>query len=240
MGHASVTITLDRYGHLLPGGSGGSTSSPQRLLRSGSLIADDPELVPTVPTPPAWSSPPTPSEIADWALEFRATYRAFNLSLPLLLHPGLPLLETYQRVFGQGPETPVVIRRNDGTVQSELSFREILSDVAAVRGGGLRGDVLTFTAMHGVVRLGDSLSLAGLSGRTEPLLQFARHLRNACAHGNRWHFLGGEPKLPAALRGSALDNSLHGTQAIMGWLGPGDYLDFLDDLAELLRRLPDA
>src|SRR4051812_43717468 len=42
---------------------------------------------------------------------------------------------------------------------------------------------------------------------------------------------GGEPRKRAALRGRELTVDLHGTKAVYGWLGPGDYLDFLDDIA---------
>ncbi len=94
---------------------------------------------------------------------------------------------------------------------------------------------MPLAAMQGATRLGDDLGQAGLDDRGEPLLQFARHLRNACAHGNRWHFRPGEPKHPAALRGRQLDTSLHGSNALFDWVGPGDYLDFLEDLATFLR-----
>ncbi len=34
MGHASITVTIDRYGHLLPGGEAGGSRDPQRVPRT--------------------------------------------------------------------------------------------------------------------------------------------------------------------------------------------------------------
>jgi hypothetical protein len=140
------------------------------------------------------------------------------------------------QLFGLPPDAPIEVYRSDGTMHSSQTTREALRRVSELRGGGLREDLLAFVAMHGATRIGDDLQQAGLlRGDTSPLLEFARHLRNACAHGNRWHFRREEPRRPAALRERALERELHGTKAIYGWLAPGDYLDFLDDLAAELR-----
>jgi hypothetical protein len=183
------------------------------------------------------SSAPTPEQIADRADELQAAFVGFNLAFPPLLDPKLPLLAVHRDLYGIPPEAPVEIFRNDGTLQSSTTVYQALQRISELRGGGLREDLLAFVAMHGATRLGDDLKRARLQrGDGSPLMEFARHLRNACAHGNRWHFRSREPRQPAALRGRALDRGLHGTKAIYGWLGPGDYVDFLDDLAAELRR----
>jgi hypothetical protein len=157
-----------------------------------------------------------------------------NLTLAPLLDPRLPLLEVWNRLYKMPPTAPFEVVRNDGSIHSGKALRDVFSEVARLTTGGFGDDLLNFMAMHGAVRLGDYLKRANLD-EGDPLLEFARHLRNACAHGNRWHFRPGQPSRPATLRGRTLDRSLQGTQAIPDWLGPGDYLDFLDDLASLLR-----
>jgi hypothetical protein len=178
----------------------------------------------------------TASEIADLAENLKTAFVGLQLSFPVLMHPRAPLLEFWEAEWGMPEGAPVEIRRQDGTQHSDESIGAILRRIPALPGGGLEEDLLPLVAMHGTTKLGDQLVQAGLTSTKEPLLQFARHLRNACAHGNRWHFRGEEPRCAARLRGRQLDASLHGSKAMYGWLGPGDYLDFLDDLAALLRE----
>ena len=179
----------------------------------------------------------TAAEIGTQAEELKVAYRAFNMTFVPLLDPRLPLLSLWRDLYEIPPTAPFEIVRNDGSVHSSTAVGNVFSEVASLKLGGLGQDLLNFMAMHGATRLGDSLKLAALD-KGDPLLEFARHLRNACAHGNRWHFKGTEPSRPASLRRRTLDASLHGSQAIPDWLGPGDYLDYLDDLAGLLRGLP--
>lgn len=172
--------------------------------------------------------------IARLTEELKAGFLGINMALLPLVDTALPLLPLFDR-YGLNPDAPVIVRRQDNTVYSARSLREVLTDATAVPGAGLRGDMLAFTVMHGMTRVGDTIQQADLWDSSSPLLEFARHFRNACAHGNRWHFRGREPRHPAALRGRAIDVSLHGTRAVNEWLGPGDYLDLLDDLAVHFR-----
>lgn len=176
------------------------------------------------------------SDIADQAEDLKTAFVGLQLSVPMLMHPQVPLLDFYETVAEMPAEAPVEIRRQDGTVRSDESIGEILRRIPTMPGAGLREDLLPLTAIYGATILGDRLQNAQLTKVGQPLLQFARHLRNACAHGNRWHFRGGEPKHKAELRGRRLDASLDGSKAMYGWLGPGDYLDFLEDLAAFLRE----
>jgi len=181
------------------------------------------------------STQETNDEIATRAEELKIAFLGVSLAMPALLDPRTPLLDIYCRLYGKRPDSPVEIGRLDGSFHSADPIGAVLARVAALQHGG-RKDVLTFAGMHGATRIGDSLLRADLVRNGEPLLQFARHLRNACAHGNLWHFGHGEPKHPAELRGRRLDASLHGSKALYGWVAPGDYLDYLDDLADFLRR----
>ena len=173
--------------------------------------------------------------VATEAEGLKVGYLGLSLALVSLLDPRLPLLDVQQRFYGMGPHTPFEVVRNDGTMHSSTPISEVFRQAAALPHAGFSDGVLNIAIISGATSLGDALVQGNLMRRSEPLLQFARHLRNACAHGNRWHFRGDEPKHRAALRGRELDASLHGTPAVMDWLGPGDYLDYLEDLATLLR-----
>jgi hypothetical protein len=73
----------------------------------------------------------------------------------------------------------------------------------------------------------------------DPLWEFLRHLRNAVAHGGRFHFLRNEPVRPALWRSKSVDGSLQGTPVFAapvnaGFLGAGDVLHLLADIDEQL------
>lgn len=174
-------------------------------------------------------------QLADQAAGLKTAYIAMTLALPMVVfaqnHPAV------LAGLGQQSISPVEVGRIDGSLHSSEPIGAVLARAAALPGAGLGEYVLLSTAMFGAVRLGDDLKLAQIDDAGQPLLQFARHLRNACAHGNRWHFRGVEPREPAELRGRALTPRLHGTQALNVWLGPGDFCDFLDDVADHLRRI---
>jgi hypothetical protein len=174
------------------------------------------------------------ADIAERARRHRLAYLGFSLAVMPLMDERHPLADVWHQLYEIPPSAPFEVNRVDGSTHSAEPIGAILEQVAALPGAGLGEDLLAIVAMHSATRLGDDLLRGGLMRTDEPLLQFARHLRNACAHGNRWNFQGDQPKHPAALRGRSLDASLNGTKAIMGWLGPGDFLDFLEDLVALV------
>lgn len=182
--------------------------------------------------------PAAQEDVAAQADGLKAGYLGLSLALVPLLDPRLPLLDVQQRYYEMPADAPFEVKRKDGSMHSATSLQEVFRDAAALPHAGFRAGILNIGIIMGATSLGDALMQAQLMRTSEPLLQFARHLRNACAHGNRWHFTRGEPKHPAALRGRELEAPLHGTPAVMDWLGPGDYLDYLDDLASLMRRGP--
>ena len=81
-----------------------------------------------------------------------------------------------------------------------LSARGVLTALSRLRGDVLGEDLMSGAMTMGAVRLGDLLAPADLLRPDVPLLQFARHFRNACAHGDRWHLRGGEPGFAATCR----------------------------------------
>lgn len=112
----------------------------------------------------------------------------------------------------------------------EFSLREILTKVTYIRGDTLGQDLLSLAMLLGATRIGDMIMLGKHGSTDEPLLQFARHFRNARAHGDRWNFRKGEPAHPAACRDLVLTASLHGQRATWETVSPR-YVEFLDDIS---------
>jgi hypothetical protein len=111
-----------------------------------------------------------------------------------------------------------------------FSAREVLAKMAMLQGDPVR-DLLSICMLLAGTRLGDMIVTGGHLRNDVPLLQFARHFRNACAHGDRWHFVRGEPKHAAALRDLVLTRDLHGRQATFVTVSPRRFVDLLDDLS---------
>jgi len=56
---------------------------------------------------------------------------------------------------------------------------------------------------------------------TEEKWEFLRHCRNAAAHNGRWYLTDGEPRRPAAWRGTTLVPSMNGRSLFIGEDGAG-------------------
>jgi hypothetical protein len=69
-----------------------------------------------------------------------------------------------------------------------------------------------------------------------PEVQFFRFARHAAAHGNRWHFVDGNPKSLAMWRNVALARTMHGRQCFGLDMMPGDLLLLLMDIEGKLGR----
>lgn len=70
-------------------------------------------------------------------------------------------------------------------------------------------------------------------GSTE--FDFFRHLRNACAHGNKFTFRSWSTDLPARWRGAEINRESEGHTAILGLVGIPDVILLLKDIED---RLP--
>ncbi|GHF10415.1 hypothetical protein GCM10017786_50110 [Amycolatopsis deserti] len=175
----------------------------------------------------------TGEQIAIRAQEFKLAYLAQQQALVAMLHPGLPLLQVMRAVTGTpaGEDLPLEVRgsRDPDTVLSFSSSR-IMAAAAT-----LRGEIIVDLTASGMfvaaIQLGDMIIQGGLRNRDVPLLEFARHFRNACAHGDRWHFARGEPRARAACRELVLTPDLHGKKATWTTVDPRLFVEFLDDLS---------
>ncbi|WP_337826235.1 hypothetical protein [Pseudonocardia sp. UM4_GMWB1] len=179
---------------------------------------------------------PTHADIARRAGELKVFMLAMNLGIPAMFLPSLPLLTISLQLTDAPPSSdlPVdlVYGEDDGTPRERLRFsaREILTTASRLRGPFLM-DVMSTGMITGAIVIGDMIDKGGHRDKSVPLLEFARHYRNACAHGNAWHLNPGEPRHPAACRHLALTADLNGQEAAWRTVGPRLHVEFLDDIA---------
>ena len=178
-------------------------------------------------------------------------YMAHAGTTALLRHPyALDALERLE-LENRGPAiVPIVpVTRKDGTAHFfDLShFVRVVSTKPEFRS---EQDRLWITGA--LLTLGDELTQVGYFDQA-PDLEFIRHLRNGIGHGNRFHFLNGEPRRPAHFTGAAgsdgvtaaahpattfeITAALEGRTVLFDFLGPGDVCDLLMVIANRLIRI---
>ncbi len=89
-----------------------------------------------------------------------------------------------------------------------------------------------------IISVHDEIKRRGLEDKNEDL-EFLRHIRNACGHGNRFNFKGREPTNPAKLKQLEITKELNGWGPVLfEFITPGDVVLLLDTVT---RRLdPDV
>jgi hypothetical protein len=178
-------------------------------------------------------SKPTGQQIATRAQELKLVFLGLTMALPFLLHPAVPLLQWHRTELGVEPGDDIPIDLRHGSEEKALSYSasEALTKLTTLRGEVVGHDLMSISMMHGATRLGDLIDMGGHRQGNEPILEFARHFRNACAHGDRWHFRNKEPKHPAACRDLVLSATLDGQRATWNTISPRRYVEFLDDIS---------
>lgn len=137
-----------------------------------------------------------------------------------------PAVKQFIKVDFDDPNADVVLWRKDQTPHTRL-LHPALAAVAGNAGHNLANLRLIG---HLLVDVADELKKEHLN-TSSALHQYLRHLRNACAHGNRWYFKSGEPRKPAHFRAHSLSRSLDGQGPVLfDHLGPGDVADLLEDV----------
>ena len=159
---------------------------------------------------------------------------ALTLNLPALLHPQLPALHTFLAVNGLPADADLPVEvMNDPSDADRIVFqaREVFTLASKLRGDTLFHDLISTSMTNAAVRLGDMIQKGG-HGRTDvPLLQFARHFRNACSHGDVWNFAADGPPHLAACRSLTLSGNLVGQRATWKTVSPRLFVEFLDDIS---------
>jgi hypothetical protein len=172
-------------------------------------------------------------EIIDSIPARKLTYISMNLGLVSMFTPGAVML-VYRQLLGMKPgKLPAHMYRRDGSLYGTFDSEEILAGFPHLPGAPAR--LQRMFPLFLITELHHELIGANLVDRS-PLMEFLRHLRNAAAHGNHWHFRADEPKRPAALRDLSLDRSFHGQEVFFETLAQGDFLDLLDDVQSYLRK----
>lgn len=179
-------------------------------------------------------STPTAEVIAKRAQELKVVVLAQQLSVTAIMDPRLPLLRVIQHMteVGSDEDVPLDLSDGPGTDTLRLSAREILTTASQLRGKALGEDLMAGAMLTAATQIGDMIA-TGQHGRIDvPILQFARHLRNAAAHGNRWHFTRNQPVHPATCRQVTLTADLHGQRAFWGGglITPLLFVLYLDDV----------
>lgn len=211
-----------------------STGIQSRSLQAKSrpvgapFVWNGPSRVPTS-RPPA----PTGEEIAQRAQELKVAHLALMLAVPSIFHPDLPLLQTLLMINRQplDADLPIYLA-HDGSDGEQMvySAREVLTKATRLRGEIVGNDLMSMSMLLGGTRIGDMIAKGGHSRGDVPLLQFVRHYRNVCAHGDRWNFKPGQPDTAAVCRGLTLTAELHGKRATWESVSPRLYIELLDDV----------
>lgn len=182
----------------------------------------------------------TPQDIANKALELRTVFLGLTSSIPAMLSPDLPIFRYLCSVvqprspFTSASDYPSNLRHGDSDPEALVfSTRDVFTRLAEIKHETMWEDLLPAAMLLGTVRVGDMILDANnyeqISG--DPMIQFVRHFRNACAHGDRWSFHQGQPDKPAVFRGVALSNSLNGQRATFETVTPRLYVELLEEIA---------
>ena len=118
---------------------------------------------------------PTGQQIATRAQELKLVFLGLTMTLPLLLHPAVPLLHWHLTEFGVEPGGDIPIDLQHGSEKEVLSYSasEALTKLATLQGGIVGHDLMSISMMHGATRLGDLIDLGGHRRSDEPILEFA-------------------------------------------------------------------
>lgn len=121
---------------------------------------------------------------------------------------------------------------------AEYTALDLHASVARIRGNPqFNLDYIGAFLMATVSLVADRLAINSYFNKT-PELEFLRHVRNAISHGNKFHFLRGEPRRPACFEAFALSTDLEGSVLFWDFMMPGDVLALFDEIEKQLRALP--
>lgn len=178
---------------------------------------------------------PTAAHLARRAEELRTIFLGLNMAVIAMSLPTLPLLRAVNEAcgnFGIPVDQPLTVGDEGLGMEETFSTVEVLQKLVHLSGDSRRDDVMYVAMMQGAIRMGSLIDAGDFRDRNNPLLEFTRHFRNACAHNGKWQFRNGEPRAAAVLRGLRLDAAMNGTQALWSPVSPFLYMLWLADLRE--------
>lgn len=180
----------------------------------------------------------TPARIGLIAHHARVLHVTHEVTADAMMSPDQPLLHWHLSRFppdvsGDGP---IDIPGPDDTTL-RFSARETLTAIQRTGHEDLRHDIIATGMILGALRLADAVEKGGYHLYDEPLLEFLRHYRNACAHGGRWRIPVSKKHgwKKAALRGLELHPDLDGEVAVLGTVDRATHLHLLEDVASYFQ-----
>lgn len=171
--------------------------------------------------------------IATRAQTLKVTALAQFATSIVLADPAVPMIEALTGSLQSGPDHEVVLELHSATnsIALQISATDALTHIARRSSDEIASDLMAGAMMLGAVQIGDLIHRATNGPSPSALIQFARHFRNACAHGDRWHFAAGEPRTRAATRRVELNTQMAGHRATLATVGPLEYIEFLDEVS---------
>ena len=183
---------------------------------------------------------PSAAHLARRAEELRIIFLGLNMAVFAMSLPSYPLLRAVNEAcgnFGTPVDQPVAVGDESLGLEERFSALEVLQKLVNLSGDSRVEDVMHVAMMQGAIRMGALVDAGDFRDPNDPLLEFTRHFRNACAHDGKWHFRNGEPRARAELRGRSLEASMHGAQALWSWVTPYLYMQWLADMRDHFAEL---
>lgn len=177
-------------------------------------------------------------DIVDAANSLKTLFLAQNLTMTAMLLPGGPVLQWYHDLLGSPPDSdlPIDLMKRDTDEGLRFSAKQAFEYVQKLPSLDVRKNILAGPILSGALTIGNLLIDNSLVDPKNPLTQFAKHFRNAAAHGDKWHFDSKEPRYPAHTDHVDLDRSLQGRRATFATVGPYEYFTYLDEIVAFARK----
>ncbi|EID79760.1 MULTISPECIES: hypothetical protein [Rhodococcus] len=173
-------------------------------------------------------------DIADLIDRLKSHFVLSVVGLPVLVHDRR---EEFLQMAGVDMSDPVSLNSGEGNERYILPIKESLDAVQTDR--TMQMNLVRSWAELSVLKVGQEMKNAKYFNDHRPIFEYLRHVRNAVAHGNAFHFQGSNPvKHPASFRSHHIDTRMEGTICVSGELKVGEVFLLLDDIASDLRTLP--
>ena len=145
---------------------------------------------------------------------------ALGIATQVGRRPDGPLYNTgiHSTLRGRhGPDFPIAVPR---------MARQLAQLTDAERTGFLRPAMVDVVVMSWKMLENE----AKADSNHSPTVQFLRHIRNGCAHGNRFDIRGKDPIKLAEWKGVQITKALNGTPVLYTFLDAGDVFTLLNDV----------
>lgn len=164
--------------------------------------------------------------IVDLIDDFKAYYAVYGV---MLWEHNIPEVAAFMKKDLSDPTCNIGAFRSDGS-RYEIYIPNVIE---RTRTSDFNIFYLRMSMITAITHLHDTLlQINRIDGTQE--LQFLKHLRNACAHGNRFYLKTGEPKKRAKFKSFEIESALDGfTPVLFDFIKPGDLFDLFDYIRAL-------